>query len=165
MANDKLAILVNTFGSSLISVGREVGFEVMLNKAQVSQGVKVDHVCVASLIGLVGSGIQGTAVIMLDEGGFSTVVTAMSGGMIKPNTDDPMAMSVVGELSNMVSGRSLIQSALNGVDVTPPQLLAGSNIKNVPSQTPGVKCFTLPFSIQPMGTLYLVLSFNATKSA
>jgi len=160
VANDKLAILVNTFGSSLISVGREVGFEVNLNKAHVAQGVKVDNVCVAALIGLVGSGIQGTAVIMLDEGGFSTVVGAMSGGMIQPNADDPMAMSVVGELSNMVSGRSLIQSALNGVDVTPPQVLSGKNIKNFPNQSPGVKCFTLPFSIQPEGTLYLVLSFN-----
>ena len=161
MANDKLAVLVNTFGSSLISVGREVGLEVTLNKAQVSQGVKVDNVCAASLIGLVGSGVQGTAAIMLDDGGFSTVVHAMSGGMIKPSNDDPMAMSVIGELSNMVSGRSLIQSAMNGVDVTPPQLLAGSNIKNVPMQTPGLKCFTLPFSVQPSGTLYLVLSFTA----
>jgi chemotaxis protein CheX len=39
MANEKLAVLVNTFGSSLISVGRDVGLEVALNKAQVSQGV------------------------------------------------------------------------------------------------------------------------------
>ena len=161
MANDRLAVLVNTFGSSLISVGREVGLEVTLNKAQVSQGVKVDNVCAAALIGIVGGGIQGTAVIMLDEGGFSSVVSAMSGGMIKPDNDDPMAMSVVGELSNMVSGRALMQSALHGVDVTPPQLLAGSNIKNVPNQTPGVKCFTLPFAVHPAGTLYLVLSFNA----
>ena len=163
MANDNLAVLVNTFGSSLISVGREVGFEVALNKAQVTQGVKVDNVCAASLIGVVGGGLQGTAVIMLNDTGFSTVVTAMSGGMIKPDNNDPMAMSVVGELSNMVSGRALIQSALHGVDVTPPQLLAGSNIKNVPVQTPGVKCFTLPFTIQPSGTLYLVLSFNAAR--
>jgi len=160
MANDKLVVLVNTFGSSLISVGREVGFEVTLDKAHVSQGVKVDNVCVASLIGLVGSGVQGTAAIMLDDDGFSMIVSAMSGGMIKPDNNDPMAMSVIGELSNMVSGRSLIQSALSGVDVTPPQVLSGSNIKNVPSQAPGIKCFTLPFSIQPTGTLYLVLSFN-----
>ena len=161
MANDRLAVLVNTFGSSLISVGREVGLEVSLNKAQVSQGVKVGNVCAASLIGIVGSGVQGTAIIMLDEGGFSTVVSAMSGGMIKPDNNDPMAMSVVGELSNMVSGRALMQSALNGVDVTPPQLLAGSNITNISTQAPGVKCFTLPFSAIPAGTLYLVLSFSA----
>ena len=163
VANDKLAILVNTFGSSLISVGREVGIEVALNKAQVTQGVKVANVCAASLIGLVGSGIQGTAVIMLDESGFVAVVTAMSGGMIKPDNNDPMAMSVVGELSNMVSGRSLIQSTMHGVDVTPPQLLSGSDIKNVSTQTPGSKCLTLPFAIQPSGTLYLVLSFIAKE--
>ena len=120
------------------------------------------NVCAASLIGIVGSGVQGTAIIMLDESGFSTVVNAMSGGMIKPDINDSMAMSVVGELSNMVSGRALIQSALHGVDVTPPQILAGSNIQNVPTQAPGIKSFTLPFAVHPSGILYLVLSFNAS---
>jgi chemotaxis protein CheX len=158
---DKLAVLVNTFGSSLISVGREVGLSVALNKSQVSQGVKVANICAASLIGIVGSGVQGTAIIMLNSEGFEAVVTAMSGGMITPSTSDSVAMSVVGELSNMVSGRALIQAALPGVDVTPPQLLAGDNIRNVPNQAPGIKCFTLPFALQPAGTLYLVLSFSA----
>ncbi len=163
MANmDKLAVLVNTFGSSLISVGREVGLDVTLNKSQVSQGVKVANICAASIIGIVGSGVQGTAIIMLDQEGFKAVITAMSGGMIAPNTNDSVAMSVVGELSNMVSGRALIQSSLPGVDVTPPQLIAGDNIQNVPNQSPGIKCFTLPFTLQPTGTLYLVLSFNAS---
>jgi chemotaxis protein CheX len=161
MANEKLAVLVNTFGSSLISVGREVGLEVVLNKAQVSQGVKVTDICAASLIGVVGSGLQGTAVIMLDSKGFGSVVTAMSGGMIAPNKQDPVAMSVIGELSNMVSGRSLTQAALPGVDVTPPQLISGENIQNVPNHTEGIKSFTLPFTVNPAGTLYLVLSFNA----
>ena len=160
---DKLAVLVNTFGSSLISVGREVGLSVVLNKAEVSQGVKVADVCAASLIGVVGSGVQGTAIIMLNHDGFVAVVTAMSGGAIKPDNQDSVAMSVVGELSNMVSGRALIQAALAGVDVTPPQLLAGANIQNVQSQSPGVKCFTLPFAVQPSGILYLVLSFNTTS--
>jgi chemotaxis protein CheX len=161
VANDQLAVLVNTFGSSLISVGREVGLEVSLNKAQVSQGVKVDHACAASLIGIVGSGVQGTAIIMLDDSGFAAVVNAMSGGVIKPNNSDAMDMSVVGELSNMVSGRAIMQSTLTGVDVTPPQLLAGNNITNMSPPAPGVKSFTLPFAVQPSGTLYLVLSFNA----
>ncbi|MDR2174533.1 MAG: chemotaxis protein CheX [Synergistaceae bacterium] len=162
MANEKLAVLVNTFGSSVISVGREVGLEVVLNKAQVSQGVKVTDICAASLIGVVGSGIQGTAVIMLDKSGFSSVVNAMSGGMIAPNKQDPVAMSVIGELSNMVSGRSLTQAALPGMDVTPPQLIAGESIQNVPNQSAGIKSFTLPFTVNPAGTLYLVLSFNAS---
>jgi chemotaxis protein CheX len=146
----------------LISVGREVGLEMALNKAQVSQGVKVQGVCASALIGIVGGGLQGTAVIMLDSAGFNSVVSTMSGGMITPDIREGVAMSVVGELSNMMSGRALIQTALNGVDVTPPQLICGENIENVPSQTPGIKCFTLPFAIQSGGTLYLVLSFNAS---
>ncbi|MDR2180871.1 MAG: chemotaxis protein CheX [Synergistaceae bacterium] len=130
-----------------------------MNKSQVSQGVKVANICAASLIGIVGSGVQGTAIIMLNADGFNAVVTAMSGGMIAPNNNDSVAMSVVGELSNMVSGRALIQAALSGVDVTPPQLITGENINNV-NQTPGVKSFTLPFALQPTGVLYLVLSFG-----
>jgi chemotaxis protein CheX len=162
MANEKLAVLVNTFGSSLISVGRDVGLEVVLNKAKVSQGVTVSDICAASLIGVVGSGLQGTAVIMLDTSGFNAVISVMSGGMIAPNSEDPVAMSVVGELSNMVSGRSLTQANLPGVDVTPPQLIAGRNIQNIPNQSAGIKSFTLPFSVRPEGMLYLVLSFNAS---
>ncbi|MDR2523611.1 MAG: chemotaxis protein CheX [Synergistaceae bacterium] len=159
---DKLAVLVNTFGSSLISVAREVGLNVTLNKGQVTQGVKVSNVCAASLIGIVGSGVQGTAVIMLTSEGFEAVIAAMSGGAIGPDTNNPIAMSVIGELSNMVSGRALIQAAIPGVDVTPPQTFAGENIHNAPASSAGVKCFTLPFSLDPAGQLYLVLSFNAS---
>ena len=161
MNNDKLAVLVNTFGSSIISVGREVGFEATLNKTQVALGINVNNVCAESLIGIAGGGIRGTAAIMLDDSGFSAVVKAMTGGMIKPDNNDHMAMSVAGELSNMTSGRALIQSALNGVDITPPQLLSGSNIQTLSTPMPGSKCLTLPFAVQPSGTLYLVLSFNA----
>ena len=87
----------------------------------------------------------------------------MSGGMIAPNLEDSMSMSVVGELSNMVSGRALIQAALAGVDVTPPQLIVGDKIQNVPNEGPGMKSFTLPFAMQPSGVLYLVLSFEQGK--
>lgn len=163
MANDKLVALVNSFGSAVISVGREVGLTVALNKAQVTQGVKVSNTCAAALIGIVGSDARGTVVIMLDQGGFESVVSAMSGGMITPSLEDAVSMSVVGELSNMVSGRALIQAALGGVDVTPPQLIVGDSIKNVPSETPGMRSFTLPFSMQPAGVLSLVLSLEDAK--
>ncbi|MCL2768183.1 MAG: chemotaxis protein CheX [Synergistaceae bacterium] len=158
---DKLVILVNSFGSALVSVGEELGVSVNLNKSQVTQGVKVQNVCAAALIGIVGGGIQGTAIVLLEKNSFDVVITAMTGGMITPNIDDAMSMSVIGELSNMVSGRAITQSAMVGVDVTPPQLIAGDNIRNVPNQAPGIRCFTLPFTMVCSGaTLYLVLSFH-----
>ena len=158
---DKLVVLVNSFGSALVSVGGELGVSVNLNKSQVTQGVKVQNVCAAALIGIVGGGIQGTAIVMLDKNSFEAVINAMSGGMITPSIDDAMSMSVVGELSNMVSGRAITHSAIAGVDVTPPQLIAGDNIRNVPNQAPGIRCFTLPFTMVNTGaTLYLVLSFH-----
>ncbi|PIE54550.1 MAG: chemotaxis protein CheX [Dethiosulfovibrio peptidovorans] len=160
MSNQKLTTLVNTFGTSLISVAGEVGVEVELIKTQITKGVNVENVCCASLIGIVGEGVQGTVVIMLDNGGFACTVTSMSGGMIQPNMDDPIAMSVVGELSNMISGRALTQASLPGIDVTPPQLISGASIKTVPSQSSDIINFTLPFQVTPRGRVYLVLSFN-----
>lgn len=158
---DKLAILVNSFGSALVSVGQEVGLRPVLNKGQIAQGIKVENVSAAALIGIVGGGVQGTAVLMLDNDAFQNVISTMSGGMITPNFEDPIAMSVVGELSNMVSGRALIQSAIPGVDVTPPQMIVGDNIRNVPSKAPGIRCFTLPFSFESLaGRIYLVVSFQ-----
>lgn len=158
---DKLVVLVNSFGSALVSVGGELGINVTFNKSQVAQGVKVSDVCAASLIGIVGGGVQGTAILMFCKPSFAAVITAMSGGMISPSIDDPMSMSVIGELSNMVSGRALTQASIPGIDVTPPQLIAGENIRNVPNQAPGIRCFTLPFTLKDTGaTLYLVLSFH-----
>ena len=150
MGVEKLATLVNTFGSSLISVSREMGVEVSLLKSEVAQGVHVHGSCLASLVGVVGGGLQGTAVIMLDQAGFSAVVSAMSGGMIQPDIEDPVATSVIGELSNMVSGRALTQSSLEGVDVTPPQIITGAGIRTVPSESLGIRNFTLPFSIRKL---------------
>ena len=112
------------------------------------------------LVGVVGGGLQGTIVVMLDEPGFGAVVTAMSGGMIQPSLEDSVSMSVIGELTNMVSGRALIQSSLQGVDVTPPQIITGAGIRTIPTQSPGIRTFTLPFRVAQGGTLYLILSFH-----
>lgn len=158
-AKDQVATLVNSFGSSVLSVGREVGLNVTLNKAKVSQGIKASGVCAAAMIGIVGAGTRGKIMIMLDQGGFASVVSTMSGGMIAPNLSDAISLSVVGELSNMVSGRALIQASLTEMDVTPPQMVV-DGVQALLTEQPGAKSFTLPFSIQPSGVLYLVLSFG-----
>ena len=157
---DKLIALVNSFASAVLSVGREVGLNITLNKAKVSPGVKVDNICTVALIGVVGVGSRGTVNIMLNKEAFDNIISTMSGGMIPPKLGDDVSMSVVGELSNMIGGRALVQSALGTVDVTPPQLIIGENIKNVTKEEPGLRSFTLPFTLQPLGNLYLVLSFK-----
>ncbi len=58
--NDKLVALVNSFASAVLSVGREVGLNITLNKSKVSQGIKVGNVCTTALIGVVGVGSRGT---------------------------------------------------------------------------------------------------------
>ena len=157
---DKLVALVNSFASAVLSVGREVGLNITLNKSKVSPGIKVENICTAALIGVVGVGSRGTVNIMLNKDGFNNIISAMSGGMIKPAIGDDVSMSVIGELSNMIGGRALVQSALGTVDVTPPQLMVGDNIRNVTKEDQGMKSFTLPFTLEPSGGLYLVLSFK-----
>lgn len=157
---DKLVALVNSFASAVLSVGREVGLNITLDKAKVAQGVKVENICTVAIIGVVGAGSRGTVNIMLDKDGFGNIIHAMSGGMILPEIGNDVSMSVIGELSNMIGGRALVQSALGTVDVTPPQLIFGDNISNVARETKDMKSFTLPFSITPSGRLSLVLSFK-----
>ncbi|GAB1426578.1 chemotaxis protein CheX [Aminivibrio sp.] len=160
MGTEKLAVIVNTFGSSLVSVSKEMGLEVKLLKSEVSQGVNVTGTCVAALVGVVGGGVQGTVVIMLDREGFDATVSAMSGQMIVP-AEDSVSMSVIGELANMVSGRALVQVDLQGTQVTPPQLITGAGIRTIPIQSAGIRSFTLPFRVASGGTLFLVLSFHS----
>ena len=82
MGAEKIAALVNTFGMSLISVSKEMGVQLSLVKSEVAQGVNTSGSCCAALVGVVGGGLQGTIVVMLDEPGFGAVVTAMSGGRL-----------------------------------------------------------------------------------
>ena len=161
MANmDKLIALVNSFASAVLSVSHDLGIKITLNKSKVSPGIKVPDICTAALIGVVGAGSQGTIIIMLDDDAFNNIILTMSGGMIQPKLGEDVSMSVIGELSNMIGGRALVRSALGTVDVTPPQLITGEQVKELEKESPGMKSFTLPFVIQPSGGLYLVLSFK-----
>ncbi|MDR3353860.1 MAG: chemotaxis protein CheX, partial [Synergistaceae bacterium] len=56
----------------------------------------------------------------------------------------------------MISGQAIIKSNITEVDITPPQVLSGTNIKAVPAKA-DAKSFTLPFKIGE-GRLYLILS-------
>ena len=76
--NDKLIALVNSFASAVLSVGREVGLNITLNKSKVAPGIKVANICTTALIGVVGVGSRGTVNIMLDMDGFSNIIKAMS---------------------------------------------------------------------------------------
>ena len=113
---------------------------------------------VAAVVGIVGGGVHGTSSIMADEGGFAAYVNAMGGGMISADLEDPVALSVIAELTNMVNGQTLMALDIDGVDLTPPQVITGENIKAVPPQKPAIKSFTLPFSVVPSGTVFLVIS-------
>ena len=158
--NALLSTLVNAYAGALVSVSQTVGIEAEFLKGSIAVGVNAPGSRVAALIGIVGTGVHGTAAVMADEGAFRAYVAAFSGGMIAADPDDPMAMSVLGELTNMISGQALIKANVPGLDITPPQLVSGENIKAIPPKKQDVKSFTLPFKVADDGKVYLILSIH-----
>jgi chemotaxis protein CheX len=154
-----LSTLVNSYTGALISVSQTVGIQAEFLKGEVTPGVNAPGSRVAALIGIVGSGVHSTASVMADLSAFESYVTAFTGGMVKADADDPMSMSVLGELTNMISGQALIKANVPGLDITPPQLVAGENMRAIPAKKQDVKSFTLPFKVGE-GKLYLILSVH-----
>ena len=68
-------------------------------------------------------------------------------------------MSVLGELTNMISGQALIKVNIDGLDITPPQLIIGENLKTIVPVKGEIKSFTLPFKVGS-GKVFLVLSVH-----
>jgi chemotaxis protein CheX len=94
---------------------------------------------------------------MADMPSFAAYIGAFTGGMVKADPDDSMSMSVLGEMTNMISGQALIRANITGLDITPPQLFSGGNLKLFPTVKSHVKSFTLPFDVG-IGRIYLVFS-------
>ncbi|ACZ18545.1 chemotaxis protein CheX [Thermanaerovibrio acidaminovorans] len=161
MSTQVIASLVNAYAGAFVSVSQMMGVEATFLKGEITPGVNAPGSRVAALIGVVGPSVHGTVALMADMAGFSAYVKAMTGGMIEANPEDPMSMSVIGELTNMTSGQALMKVEVPGLDITPPQLMAGENLKAIPTKKADVKSFTLPFDVGPeKGRVYLVLSFH-----
>jgi chemotaxis protein CheX len=151
------AILVNSYVAALISVSNGVGMTASFVKPEMAKGVKAPGSKAAAFIGIVGGQSHCTVALMADIPAFDAYVNAFTGGMIKADPNDSMSMSVLGEMTNMISGRALIFADMPGLDITPPQLFSGDNIKLSPTVKAHVKSFTLPFNVGD-GRAYLVIS-------
>jgi len=151
------AVLVNSYVAALLTVSEGVGLTANFIKPEIVTGIKTSGSKAAAFIGIVGGPTHCTVALMADKISFAAYVSAFTGGMIEPNTDDSMSMSVLGEMTNMVSGRALIFAEMPGLDITPPQLFSGDNIKLSPTVKAHVNSFTLPFDVES-GRIYLVVS-------
>jgi chemotaxis protein CheX len=154
-----LSTLVNSYAGALVSVSQTVGLDAEFLKTEITPGVNAPGSRVAALIGIVGGHVHSTASLMADITAFDAYVAAFTGGMVKADPEDPMSMSVLGELTNMISGQALIKANIPGLDITPPQVLSGENIKAIPPRKAEVKSFTLPFKVKG-GKLFLILSVH-----
>ena len=151
------AVLVNSYVSALLSVSEGVGLGATFLKPEIVTGVNATDSLAAAFIGIIGGEGHCHVALMADEPSFSAYVRAFTGGIIKPDPDDSMAMSVLGEMTNMISGRALILAQMPGLDITPPQLFSGTNVRLSPTVKAKVKSFTLPFTVES-GKIYLVVS-------
>jgi chemotaxis protein CheX len=151
------AVLVNSYIAAVMSVSEGVGLAAVFVKPEMATGIKAPGSSAAAFIGIVGASSHCSVALMADSPAFEAYVGAFTGGMIKADPNDSMSMSVLGEMTNMVSGRALIYAELPGLDITPPQLFSGDNIKLSPTVKAKVKSFTLPFDIGT-GRVYLVIS-------
>jgi chemotaxis protein CheX len=151
------AVLVNSYVAALISVSEGVGITATFIKPEMTTGVNAPGSRAAAFIGIVGGPGHCTVALMADIPAFEAYVEAFTGGMIKADPNDSMSMSVLGEMTNMVSGRALIFAEMPGLDITPPQLFSGDNVKLSPTVKANVKSFTLPFNVGS-GRIYLVVS-------
>ncbi|WP_029165641.1 chemotaxis protein CheX [Aminiphilus circumscriptus] len=146
----RLHSLVNAFGVSMIKISEKVGVSLTFNKGGVCLGINAPGSRVAALLSLYGEGAHGTITFFLSEKAFASYVNGMTGGMLFPDPEEPVAVSVAGELANMVSGNALTtlsERGFSGLDITPPQLFVGTNIKSLKLPEDKMDTFTLPFYV------------------
>ncbi|OPZ58350.1 MAG: CheY-P phosphatase CheX [Synergistetes bacterium ADurb.Bin520] len=165
MSQQILSKFVNANGAALVSVSSTLGVKAELQKSHIAQGVNTPGSRVAAVVGIVGGGVHGTSSIMADEGGFAAYVNAMGGGMISADLEDPVALSVIAELTNMVNGQTLMALDIDGVDLTPPQVITGENIKAVPPRSPPSSPSPSPFPWFPRGRCFWSYPFTRKSEA
>ncbi len=162
---EKLTILVNSFGRSMIEVSETMGIKISFVKKKACIGINAPGSQVASLISVFGGGNHGTISLFMDGACFVEYVAKMTHGIIAADAQDSTALSVVGEISNMISGRAVIslsEKGFEGLDITPPQIFTGENIKTLRLPEEQGYTFTLPFYLadDPNSLVYQVLLFR-----
>lgn len=159
-----LTAMVQAFTVSTMTVAKGLGLTLKLDRNGAGPGMKASSSCAAALIGVIGDDMKGSVTILTDNGAFKETITTMSGGMIQdPKTDDSLSMSALGELANMICGSALKEFAQAHevkIDITPPQLFAGDNLRSVPSDIQGIKYYTIPLQGVKGYTIYVVLGFQ-----
>lgn len=162
---EKITLLVNSFGKSMIEISEKMGISLAFIKRKACLGINAPGSKVATLISVHGEGCHGTVSLFMDLASFSEYVNKMTHGIIPPSTSDDTALSVAGEISNMISGHAVIalsQRGFQGLDITPPQIFTGENIKTLRLPEEQGYTFTLPFNIaeDPQSLVYQVLLFR-----
>jgi chemotaxis protein CheX len=162
---EKITLLVNSFGKSMIEISEKMGISLSFIKRKACLGINAPGSKLATLISVHGEGCHGTVSLFMDFASFSEYVNKMTHGMIEASTADDTALSVAGEISNMISGYAVItlsQKGFEGLDITPPQIFTGENIKTLRLPEDQGYTFTLPFHLSenPESLVYQVLLFR-----
>ena len=82
---------------------------------------------IIAIVGLTGNK-KGTITVEFDEEAFDKIVKTLMPGM---DVEFSVKLSALSEIANMMSGNFLSRSKLLAVDITPPTMLVGKNIKAI----------------------------------
>lgn len=132
---ETLTALVQSFQRGFYRFNESMGIDVHFRRRETSLSYSIPYGVIIAMIGVVGDCRGGLSVI-LDQSGFSRYVGALTGGIIRPDVEDAIALSSIGEMLNMVAGRMALEMSKEGfsVDITPPQTFCGERIRQVESE-------------------------------
>lgn len=120
--------LINPFISSAQSVLRDIAqISTKMGKPYLKTP-EYEGAVITIIVGITGE-MRGQVILSLDEKVACKIASAMMMGMPVPELND-MAKSAVSELANMILGNAATIFSTKGisVDITPPNLVMGSNM-------------------------------------
>jgi len=86
---------------------------------------------IVAIIGFTGEK-KGTITLELDEKAFKKIIDTL---MPKMNVEYEVKLSAISEIANILSGNFVSKAKLSGVDITPPTMITGKNIRAIIANT------------------------------
>jgi len=147
--------------SSMEIIAQTTGMVPTLGKVYV-KSIPYKSSTVLVIIGLTGS-IHGNVLISLEPDASCRIASAMMGGMEVPALDE-LAKSAIGELCNMILGRTAVMFSERNItiDITPPTVVTGENIQlSIHKST----TISIPILLDDQSKIEIDISFTEKNKA
>lgn len=161
LSQKEISVLIRCCQKGFQDVNSVLGISMHFIKSSLKISATIPTGTVVATVGFTRD-VRGGISAIFDKAAFNTYISTMGQGMIPTDVNNDMAASCIGELLNMVGGH--FASDLAGenisIDITPPSVFAGENIKSMPQS--GQRHVILPYSLEEGSgkeNISIVLSF------